>query len=514
MTGEGQRNRQLVRQVLFYCNAGSQVGLGHVMRTLTIAGEASASGWTPTLAGPFDHRALTVIAAQGFTGEIKVDFKGETLSELAQSAENDLPTVIHVDSYEGDIEPNLNVLASRGVFVSNMQDGKFGARQATLAIDANLSAENRPEPFLQNSARLLGASLALIRPQVKAALTQRRNTHDERVLVVLGGSDPHESTLAVAHSIAGLPISVNFTIVAPNTQHERLAETFRHTERDVEILSFVEDLPALAVQHDLIVSAAGTSVWDFAYLGIPLALVLVTENQRAGYAAAVSAGIAVGLGDAQSLKSKSVADEIARLLEDVEGRQQLRYRGQDLVDGRGSWRIVSAWEQMLDFLPSRIEPNQIACKAREATQSDAQMLLDWRNDETTRRVSRDSGEIDWQTHVTWLKNVIESTDRQLYVIEDSESEAIGTVRWDQLLANEWEVSITVSPSHRGRGMAAQVLAAGEQVLRASKSVSAIATIHEDNVPSRKLFARAGYLPHSPPDERGFAQFRKWLAPRS
>ena len=43
---------------------------------------------------------------------------------------------------------------------------------------------------------------------------------------------------------------------------------------------------------------------------------------------------------------------------------------------------------------------------REATIGDARMLLDWRNDESTRSASLNSEEIPWEGHLAWFKRVL------------------------------------------------------------------------------------------------------------
>jgi RimJ/RimL family protein N-acetyltransferase len=129
---------------------------------------------------------------------------------------------------------------------------------------------------------------------------------------------------------------------------------------------------------------------------------------------------------------------------------------------------------------------------RPATEADAGRLLAWRNDPDTRGWSRDTAEVPLADHVSWLRGVLASPDR-VVLIAESAGVPVGTVRFDRLGEGRWEVSITVAPAHRGRGLAADMLAAGEETLRRRGRVHAVlATVHRDNVASRALFSRAGY----------------------
>jgi RimJ/RimL family protein N-acetyltransferase len=132
-------------------------------------------------------------------------------------------------------------------------------------------------------------------------------------------------------------------------------------------------------------------------------------------------------------------------------------------------------------------------RAREAAESDAGLLLGWRNDPRTRSASRSNGVVALTEHLAWLGGVLASPDRLLLVIE-LEGEPVGTVRFDRVQAEDtWEVSITVAPDKRGSGLAGPILAVGERALTQRHRVRRIlAGIHRDNAASAALFHRAGY----------------------
>ena len=180
------------------------------------------------------------------------------------------------------------------------------------------------------------------------------------------------------------------------------------------------------------------------------------------------------------------------------------------VDGRGAWRIVSAWEQLVERPADRFgDSGELA--ARPAVAGDAQTLFDWRNDETTRLNSRSQEPLSWDGHVGWLERCLADPQRILLMVGDSAGD-VATVRWDRRAEFDWEVSITVAPQHRGRRLGRAVLAAGERALDVPGPVRMLAGIHHDNAASRRLFRAAGYLPHQPADADGFEMLAKWRLP--
>ncbi len=91
---------------------------------------------------------------------------------------------------------------------------------------------------------------------------------------------------------------------------------------------------------------------------------------------------------------------------------------------------------------------------------------------------------------------------------------VGTVRWDRVGDGEWEVSLTVAPERRARGLAASLLRAGEDWLAEHEPAAhtMLAAVHGDNTASQRLFDAAGYLPERTPDPDGFLGLIKQRVP--
>lgn len=94
--------------------------------------------------------------------------------------------------------------------------------------------------------------------------------------------------------------------------------------------------------------------------------------------------------------------------------------------------------------------------ARLAEMTDAEMLLSWRNDATTRAFSHSKQEISLPAHRQWLAGVLADPLRQLWVFEEA-GVAVGTGRIDR--ESDYDLlSWTVAPAARGRGFAKLLLA--------------------------------------------------------
>jgi spore coat polysaccharide biosynthesis predicted glycosyltransferase SpsG/RimJ/RimL family protein N-acetyltransferase len=484
-------------RILIHCHGGPEVGAGHVFRAAALAETALGRGhrvdFSGTFVGPLVNDRLQSLGV-------------DVVSEEHLAAYD----VVHVDTYRADGDA-VAARATGVALLSNLEDGEFGRRAADVVVDPTLGAERTHRE--SGPVLLRGSRWAPLRQSVaeRAGRAEIR-APARRVLVVMGGSDVLNATGLALEALAATGHDLAVTAVAQPADRAHLGRLTAGLDLDVELVAPRPDLAPLMLEQDLVVSAAGTSVWELCCLGVPAALLCVSDNQQDGYARVLASGAAVGLGDALAGFDRDAAVATLRdVLDDVGLRHRLSATGARLVDGRGAWRVVRAWEQLTAGETDRaIVPD---LKVRPATTADAETLLRWRNDPATRQGSRDPSELTPDRHAAWLARALRSPDRQLLVAADDAGE-VGTVRWDRAAPDEWEVSITVATERRGRSLSGRLLRAGEEWLAEHHPATntMLATVHESNVASQRLFASCGYLPLLPPDDAGFGQLVRQRVP--
>ncbi len=138
---------------------------------------------------------------------------------------------------------------------------------------------------------------------------------------------------------------------------------------------------------------------------------------------------------------------------------------------------------------------------RAATRADAECLLAWRNDPETRRWSRDSREIAFEEHASWLEHVLGDDTTQLWIAESGGS-AIGTVRVGPVEGGTAEVHVALAPEARGQGLGGGVLRQAAARALAEPGVSLLcAHVKPEHAASLRAFARAGFRRAGVDDER-------------
>jgi len=130
---------------------------------------------------------------------------------------------------------------------------------------------------------------------------------------------------------------------------------------------------------------------------------------------------------------------------------------------------------------------------RPATAHDSAELLAWRNDPLTRANSRNTGEISPEGHAAWLARTLRDPNRRLWIAMEGAVKA-GTTSAVRDASGAVEISVTVAPAARGRGLGAAMVAAAVEGSRQVWPEAVIrAEIKPDNRASRAIFEACGFV---------------------
>ncbi len=119
---------------------------------------------------------------------------------------------------------------------------------------------------------------------------------------------------------------------------------------------------------------------------------------------------------------------------------------------------------------------------RPVTPNDADMLLAWRNDPITRKNSRNSREIAVEEHQAWLKK-----KPRLYIAEQ-DMRPVGSIQ-ATICENGTELSWTVAPEQRGKGLGKQMVVQFAQEIIPKETIYAV--IEEGNIASEHIASALG-----------------------
>lgn len=466
------------------------MGTGHVMRCLALAQAWQDLGGTaaflshelpPSLEERLQSEGIQSLALKSLE---------EDISETCEAAKK--ADWLVLDGYhfsQTHIEraskhtPGLLVIDDLGQFTSGGM---------TLLLNQNITASNLH--YHQDDGfpiLLLGSRMALLRREFrKEALERDFSEPCQRLLVTLGGSDPHQVTEKVISALLTLPfLQARIVVGAVNPRLKTLLALCKGNEDRLEVLSGVNDMVPHMDWAQLAVSAGGTSVLELASRAVPTLLVTVAENQEAICKQLDLAGIMIHAGWHHQLELSSLASKIRELSLTPTVRKRMANLGLSMCDGHGATRV--ARQMMIQCASKQL-------KLRLATEADARLVYEWANDPVTRAVSFNGDKILWDSHLPWFLARIQNPGCHIYIAEALTGEAVGMARFDQgKESNEAVISINMAPNSRQQGFGtALILAACDKITSLGTVKKITALIKQDNTASSRAFLRSGFRPTS------------------
>jgi UDP-2,4-diacetamido-2,4,6-trideoxy-beta-L-altropyranose hydrolase len=320
------------------CEAASSTGLGHFVRSVSLARELAARGARVEVLLRPDAlpRAREAVTTAGL--ELACGDWDPALPPAGPAAD------LVVDSYRVSgawltaAHQGLRATGGRLTVLDDLADRSF---TADVVVNQNLGAEQLSYPGA--GTVLAGPGHALLRPEFPAArATGLASAHElpdlpRSVLVLFGGTDPTGMTGAAARAaLAAFPgASVRVVRPAEAAPDAELAASPR-----VTLLPSRPDVHRDMLDADLVVTAGGTTLWELCCLARPAAVVAVADNQRAVYDGMGAGGYVLPLGRRPEPSVAVLADRLAGLLAEPGRLRQVALAAATVTDGRGTARVA------------------------------------------------------------------------------------------------------------------------------------------------------------------------------
>ena len=289
--------RHQPKRITFQVAGNDKIGSGHIRRCLLLADE-------------LQHHDIE------FSTDNTADWGNEMIDAAGWHRRSVIwpsSDVVIVDTLD-TTESQIGRLKAEGFKVVTLEDRGPGARLADLVVNALYPAGDL-------SNEVSGPDWADLRPEF-IGLPLFRIWDSRRILCLFGGTDP-------AH--------LGERIVKLLTAHADV--TWCQPGDDVSVAYEM-------MNHDLLVTSAGRTVYEAAAVGIPT--VVIAQNQReAGHA---HLGNTVYLGLGRTLTHDQIVEPILMVLADSELRADLSETSRAAVDGLGVQRIVWRVEGLLSGL--------------------------------------------------------------------------------------------------------------------------------------------------------------------
>ena len=333
--------------VLFRVEAGPEIGLGHLQRSLSLAAalREAAVGSRFLLSG--SPQNVAYVARLGFSGRVieATPWTEQDVQQTIQEAARSEAGAVVVDSRRVPGEYLANLRES-GFVVIVRDDLARIPLPAHILINGNADAKQLSYPLDGGGTMfLLGPEYAVLPSDFWNPVARSVSRTVREVLVLLGGEDPHGMMPGLLRLLDELPGDFTVTaVIGPFFQNRgEIQKTVAGSRRTLRLMEAPACLYDSMWMADCAISGAGQTLYELACVGCPtLAIPLGPDQEgqmeafeRAGFIESVEKGMD---GDFPT----RVRQALLRLLGDSSLRASMAKAGQRLVDGQGAHRVVQA----------------------------------------------------------------------------------------------------------------------------------------------------------------------------
>ncbi|OKL41320.1 UDP-2,4-diacetamido-2,4,6-trideoxy-beta-L-altropyranose hydrolase [Pontibacter flavimaris] len=486
-------------RIIFRADGNSQIGLGHVVRSLA-------------LAEMLRHDFECVFAIQAPAPELQ--------QQIRQTCEGViiLPTCHHseerfiheLDAYIA--EDVLVVLDGYGFNTAYQQSIKRKGcplfciddiHRYTFVADAVLNQAGGVESATYKTAPytklLLGPKYALLRPPFLQAATQERTfpTGEVRVFLNLGGADPQNHTLRIARELQRIQrINKVELIVGSAYQHLPDLQNWLQQNPTCRLHQNLSAEEMCRLMHDCgiaITSASGVA-YEYASVGGLLFILQTADNQEGLYTFLTQNGLA----QKYEQLPQSINDELPSAFEQIVANQRQHF------DGKSGERLREVFRNMA---------LAASLSMREATADDLLLLYDWANDPVVRKQSFNPNPILLESHTRWLYTKLEDKQAKLYIAEAA-GVPVAHIRFE-LRDGKAIISYLIGSDFRGKGLGHVILQKGVAILLQQNPALELVEglVQKENKASVRAFEKAGFS-YGTPDPKFPQAHRFELRPQS
>jgi len=494
---------------VFRTDASAMIGIGHVVRCLTLANSLRERGAKVSfVCREHSGHLCELIEAQDFSVSRLPAPSRVTLAEgslghaawlegwledseqtrTAVVALGEKPDWLVVDHYGLDQRWENAMRASVGRIMA-IDDLADREHDCDLLLDQNLVArmyERYVGKVPTTCGLLLGPEYALLQPAYAELHDQipPRKGPIRRILIFFSGADRDNWT--------GRTLSNFLQLNRPNIEVDVVigtggphAESIRRQVAGHENIHLHSDLPTLAAlmaAADLAIGAGGATSWERLCLGLPTLVITLADNQRPIAAELEKQSLIHWLGHHDVVSAAAVGKAIDEQIERGSD-EEWSLRCFAAVDGRGVSRVCTALIVKADA----------PLQARNARVEDEALLLTWANDPITRSNAFSSEPIPAATHRSWFHSRLGNPEGcRLYIVETSDCVALGQVRFERR-EQAWEVDYALAPAFRSRRLGRSLLETALQQLRLDlPGVLIFGRVKVGNRSSRRVFESLGF----------------------
>ncbi|WP_051360106.1 UDP-2,4-diacetamido-2,4,6-trideoxy-beta-L-altropyranose hydrolase [Adhaeribacter aquaticus] len=466
-------------RIIFRADGNSQIGLGHVIRSLALA----------TILKP-DFKCLFAIQAatpslnnqlqEACTQIINLPETKDYLKEAAFLVEQILTEsdIVVLDGYLFDTayQEQIKKKCFKLVCIDDIHAFPFVADVVINQAGGLTQQQYRATP---ETRFCLGPNYALLRqPFLMAAQQTREFLGVSRIFINMGGADPENHTYKIVSNLSKNHPALQLEVVTGGAyQFLPELEALEKTTANIHLYQQLsaEEICSLMQQCDAAVIPPSSVSYEWCSIQGALFLHQTADNQTNLGNFLIKEGLAFAFTDFQEIITHP--DLLTLRKEQVKKQQHY-------FDGRSANRLRNIFYQFVF---------EAGVKLRPATADDTLILYDWINDPAVRANSFNPDAIPLEVHKIWFKNKVAAANCVILIVEVEDQKA-GMIRYD-IRDKIATISYLLQANFRGKGLGSLVLQKGTEYIQtlSPSLIKLVGHVQKENLASVNSFYKAGFV---------------------
>lgn len=449
-----------VMKVFIVTEGGQNIGFGHLTRCISLYQAFEEREIIPEFIINGDNSVKDLLKEKKHQILNWLEEKSE-LFELVKNAD-----IIIIDSYLADISfyETLSRLVKIPVYID---DTKRLDYPKGIVVNGSIYAKEINYPEKENITYLLGTKYIPLRKEFWDIPAKKINKEVKNILVTFGGIN-HSDLISKIMGYFKKKFDFNLHVIGP--KQNRLN---------------AKEMLDLMLKDDICISGGGQTTYELARVGVPTIGICFADNQLGNILGWEKTGFLKYLG---WYNEKNLIEKLKSSMEHLENvnvRKNKSKIGRELVDGKGSLKIIET------ILPEFFRKNFLL---RKAMFEDTLDIFNLSNNGIVRKNSFNPEKIEWNHHLRWLKEKLEDKNCVFFIAVDNLNRFYGQVRFNINPKNkEAIINISLEKNIRGLDLSSFIIDKSVNELLKIKNAKLIkAYIKEKNIPSIRSFEKANF----------------------
>lgn len=341
--------------LLIRADANASIGVGHIMRCLGLAQQWQDQGGKVIFilaeANPSLKRRLEL---EKF--EIRVLNTSPSGIDDAQSTAQIVQTtgakILLVDGYHFK-QSWFAVVRREKVKIALWTDYRQDLLlPLDLVLNQNPHAQVAEFQEMAPGAQVLaGLDYLVLRKEFlnRPELRHSRSQGVKKILITHGGGDSANDSAKILDALKSMECSlpqISLVVGHNNPRFEELSIAAKNLPT-VTIERAKDDFAAYSQEFDLAISAAGATLWELGYLGLPSLAYIVAENQVPLAQSIQSLGLGVNMGWNRDFQTHLFTHTLQGLLDNPHRLEVMSKKALSTIDGQGGVRVLAALKNLI-----------------------------------------------------------------------------------------------------------------------------------------------------------------------